>query len=145
MDTTMIKPLTITGDKKLAAQFQKMADEQAMKRVRQRLFYAGELVADHAKGLIMTGSASSGRHVPSRPGEPPKNDTGVLHNNIEVTEPAPLVVEVRSEAPYSEALETGTSKMAARPFMGPSIDAKRDEVVSIINNAMAQAIKRATQ
>ncbi|WP_313393578.1 HK97-gp10 family putative phage morphogenesis protein [Sphingobium yanoikuyae] len=141
----MAKPITITGDKKLAAQFRKMADQATVNRVRKVLVYAGGIVADRAQGSIMANSVSGKRHVASKPGDPPNNDTGILHGNIEVTEPSPLVVEVRSEAPYSAALEFGTSKIEARPFMGPAAIETKGEVVDAINQAIKAEIRRATQ
>ena len=70
------------------------------------------------------------------------NDTGHLKNHIEVTQPGPLRVLVTSNAKYSAALEFGTSKMAARPFMNPAARAKRTEVTMIVRKAVDSAIRR---
>jgi HK97 gp10 family phage protein len=46
---------------------------------------------------------------------------------------------VSANAPYSVALEFGTSKMAARPFMGPATD-KRKEVTDLIQRAVSKVV-----
>lgn len=106
------------------------------------LFTAGEMIAAEAQVSITTGSMSGKNHKPSAPGEPPNNFTGTLAGNIEVTQPEQLKVEVSSSAPYSAALEFGTSKMAARPFMAPAANAKRQDVEKLVAKAVSRAIRR---
>lgn len=105
------------------------------------LFAGGELIQTEAQISITRGATSGKHHVPSKPGEPPNQDTGVLANNIETVQRKPLLVEVSSNAPYSAPLEFGTSRMAARPFMQPARDAKRKEVVALVQKAMNRAVK----
>ncbi len=111
----------------------------ARQRLGQALFAAGELIQVEAQLSITRGAVSGKGHVPSRPGEPPNADTHTLANNIETVQAAPLRVEVTSRAPYSAALEFGTSKMAERPFMRPAANAKRKEVVALVRRAMRKA------
>lgn len=132
----------VTGHQKLVKQFRAVADEAMVSAVSTALFSAGEIVEDKAKGSIMAGSASGKSHVPSKPGEPPNNDTQVLHNNIETVSIAPLLVEVSSNAPYSVPLEMGTSKMAARPFMGPAARESKPEVLALINKAIKAQLRK---
>ena len=62
----------------------------------------------------------------SAAGEYPATDSGFLANNIFVkVAPNGLSGEVESKMNYSAALEFGTSKMAARPFMQPSAERAR--------------------
>lgn len=107
------------------------------------LFAGGELIQVEAQLSITRGSVSGKNHVPSKPGEPPNNDTGVLAGNIETNQISTLVVEVSSNAPYSRPLEFGTSKMAARPFMHPARDAKRKEIVAMCEKAVEVLSKQA--
>lgn len=111
------------------------------RRVGQALFAGGDLIRTEAQISITAGAVSGKGHVPSRPGEPPNNDTGHLANNIEAVQVEPLVVEVSSNAPYSAPLELGTSKMAARPFMAPARDAKRKAVVDLVQQAMDSVVR----
>lgn len=110
-------------------------------RIGQALFAGGELVQTEAQISITRGAVSGKNHVPSAPGEPPNNDTGRLADNIETVQVQPLKVEVSSNAPYSAALELGTSKMEARPFMGPAAQAKKDEVIALVARATAESMK----
>jgi HK97 gp10 family phage protein len=114
----------------------------AEREVSKALFAAGELVQTAAQRSITAGSVSGKGHVPSAPGEPPNNDTGVLANNIETTQPSKLRVRVTSDAPYSAALEFGTSRMSARPFMRPARDKTKAEVKRMVEAAMNRAVKK---
>jgi len=106
------------------------------------MFKAGEHVQDAAQGLIVAGSVSGKNHVPSAPGEPPNANLRTLDKNIETVQITPLKVEVSSNAPYSAALEFGTSKMAARPFMGPAAQMTQEEVRNIVAEGIAQATRK---
>lgn len=117
-----------------------MAGPEKIALVGQALFVGGGMIKAEAQHLITQGAVSGKNHVPSKPGEPPNEDTGHLRSLITVTQPAPLRVRVASNAIYSAALEFGTSKMAARPFMGPAARAKRKEVVALVKKAIDLAI-----
>lgn len=105
------------------------------------LFVGGNRIQVEAQLSITSGAVSGKGHVPSKPGEPPNNDTGVLANNIETVQKGPLLVEVSSNAPYSAAQEFGTSKIAARPFMRPARDKKAPEVVELVTKAMNKIVR----
>lgn len=112
------------------------------REINRLLFAAGEKVAVEAQIAITRGAVSGKNHVPSRPGQPPNNDTGVLANNIEVVNKRPGVVEVSSNAPYSEHLEYGTSKMAARPFMRPTRDKMEKPVRAFVQRGINAIMRR---
>ena len=62
----------------------------------------------------------------SKPGEPPHVDTGTLrrsitHQVVRTGGPTFAVCRVGSNIEYSKWLELGTSRMAARPFLRPSL------------------------
>lgn len=107
------------------------------------LYVAGQMIEIEAELSITAGSVSGKGHVPSKPGEPPNRDSGTLDNNIETHLVGPLKVEVTSNAPYSAALEFGTSKMAARPFMKPAADKKRKEAQALVTKAVRRVNQRA--
>lgn len=114
---------------------------QVKREVGAALFGAGELLATEAQTMITAGAVSGAHHKPSAPGEAPNNDTAVLANNIEVTQPEVLRVEVASRAPYSRHLEYGTSRMAARPFMLPAMHATKREMKKIVAKAVKRALR----
>jgi len=134
-------PSRITGRERVVARLSGLAGEKAIERVGQALYVGGELIRAEAAHLITEGAVSGKNHVPSLPGEPPNEDTGVLRTHIETTQVGPLRVEVSSNAPYAVELEAGTSKMAPRPYMGPATRNKRKEVVAGVRAAVNQATK----
>jgi hypothetical protein len=131
----------ITGRDKVDARLAGLAGAQTVQRVGQALYAGGELIRAEAAHLITEGAVSGKNHVPSLPGEPPNEDTGVLRTHIETTQVAPLRVEVSSNAPYAVPLEAGSSKMGARPYMGPAARRKKKEVIALVRGAVNQAVK----
>ena len=116
----------------------------AVDKVRQvgaALFAAGEIIKADAQVSITTGAVSGANHVPSAPGQPPNEDTGTLRNSIILTQPAPLRVRISANAPYAAFLEFGTSRMAARPFMGPAARKNKKVVRALVANAVKTATK----
>lgn len=111
-------------------------------RIAGQVVYVGsDMIRAHAFRSISAGSVSGKGHVPSAPGEPPNRDTGVLQAHLTNALVGPLTAEVRSDAPYANALEFGTSKMAARPYMRPARDAKRKEIQQLFKEKMGKLVK----
>ena len=131
----------ITGADGVMAKLSGKLGQQAINNVGQALFAGGELIRAEASHMITEGAVSGKGHIPSLPGQPPNEDTGVLRTHIETTQVGPLKVEVSSNAPYAAALEFGTSKMAERPYMRPATARKRKEVVALVRQAVRQATK----
>ena len=132
----------ITGADKINRRLSGMAGQETVQLVGKALFVGGDMIRAEAGRLITEGAVSGRNHVPSAPGSPPNEDSGHLRSHIETTQPAPLRVEVSSNASYSAPLEFGSSRMAARPFMGPAARSKRKEVVAIVEKAVSAAIRR---
>lgn len=83
------------------------------------------------------------KHVASKPGSPPNQDRGTLTRNIRVTMNDDLTADVSSNAPYSAALEFGTSNMAARPFMTPAVEGQRVKHKERMQKAIMRAASHA--
>lgn len=132
----------ITGADKAEQRIRDMASPDKIEQIGKALFAGGEIVKAKAARSITAGAVSGKNHVPSAPGEPPNEDTGTLRRNITVTQVGPLHVRIASNAPYSAFLEYGTSRMAARPFMGPAARASRKEIVKFVGGAVNIAIRR---
>ena len=47
----------------------------------------------------------------------------------------------KKAAPHGHLVENGTSRMAARPFLRPSYDAKRTEAIQAVNARLKEEIK----
>jgi hypothetical protein len=60
-------------------------------------------------------------HYSSQPGEPPNNDSGVLAGYNFAHPTGRFSWEITNDADYALALELGTSRVEARPFMGPAV------------------------
>lgn len=131
----------ITGVENAQGRIRSLSGQQKIELVGQALFAGGEMIKGEAARLITTGAISGKGHIPSKPGEPPNEDTGTLRRNITVTQIGPLHVRVASNAPYSIFLEFGTSKMVARPFMQPAARAKKPEVIALVRKAVTIATR----
>ena len=118
--------------------------ENTAREVLAKLYVAGQRIELDAERSITAGSVSGAGHVPSAPGQPPNADTRLLDGSIETEVQAqmPPTVTVTSKAPYAAALEFGTSKMAARPYMRPATERNRDDVTRLVGEAVSIVVKR---
>lgn len=112
-----------------------------IKAVGRVLYVGADMIRAEAHRSISAGSVSGKGHVPSSPGEPPNRDTGVLQAHLRAALVAPLEAQVTSEAPYASALEFGTSRMEARPFLRPSRDAKAPEIQRLFEVEIDKLVK----
>lgn len=119
----------------------KRMTQRTPQQVSRALYAAGQLIELDAERSITAGAVSGAGHVPSLPGQPPNADTHFLDSNIETEIGGPGLVTVTSKANYSAALEYGTSKMAARPFMRPATERNRKKVVEMVGDAVNITIK----
>lgn len=90
----------------------------------------------------------------SAPSQPPAVDTGTLRNSVQSKPQSVagkgmtsivltgLVAGVNKDARIPRWLEYGTSRMAARPFIAPSIAIVRPNVAKTISYQMQRSIKR---
>ena len=125
------------------------------RRIEANLVIAGEIVATEVRRNIQT-SPRGGRtyvkthpnrtHTASAAGESPATDLGFLVRSIQ-TEPDMQNLRIRilslhSIAPYAKRLEFGdlSAGLAPRPFMFKGLQAKKKQAVSIVKNALNQAI-----
>lgn len=145
--------MPMRGAKAHIRRLQALAGATTQREIGAALFAGGELIQTHAQRSITAGAVSGRGHTPSAPGTPPSNDSGVLANNIETTQPAVTRVLVTSSAPYSAAQEFGADianafgngtavTLPARPFMRPARDAKRQEVQELVEKAMNRAVRK---
>ena len=131
----------VIGARAHAARLRGIRGQDMVRKVGAALFVAGQAIQVEAQLSITRGAVSGKGHVPSAPGQPPNQDTGVLANNIETTQIEDLKVHVSSNAPYAVPLEVGTSKMEARPYMAPAAHAKRKEATQLVRRAVDKAIR----
>jgi len=103
------------------------------KNVNRAVFKSTNLIKNDAVESILRGAKTGETYTKYRPrrthqasaaGEAPASDTGFLASNITMEvnrNNFGAVGTVISSSPYSAALEFGTTKMAARPFLQPAL------------------------
>lgn len=126
----------VTGGEAHLARLARMTGPTAMAEVTRALFVAGNEIEVEAEISITSGAISGAGHVPSRGGEPPNADTHDLDRQIETLVIFPGRVEVQSSSGHAVPLETGTSKMEERPYMGPAARKKRRRVAELVAAAI---------
>ena len=126
------------------------------RRIEANLVIAGEIVATEVRRNIQT-SPRGGRtyvkthpnrtHIASAAGESPATDLGFLVRSIQV-EPdlqnlRVRIISLHSIAPYAKRLEFGdlSAGLAPRPFMFKGLQAKKKQAISIVKNAVNQALR----
>lgn len=105
--------------------------KKAHKQLRVNFDQAGKMLANTMRAMVNVPFPP-----PSAPGEPPHTRSGTLLNSI-VSLPVdkPIGAKVGSIGLGKGAyLEFGTSKMAARPFIWPALQAKKREIVVTIGS-----------
>lgn len=79
-------------------------------------------------------------HTASAPNQPPASDTGFLASQItmdvDVKSNGTVVGQIISSAPYSKALEFGTTQMTERPFMQPALEKNRRKIESMFKKGV---------
>lgn len=100
----------------------RLADRAAEKGLRSALGEAETILKDDILNRAGTGQLY-GNHRASAPGEPPAPDTNTLRTNTNADptlrqDGDDLVGSVVANTDYAAALEKGTERMAARPYLG---------------------------
>lgn len=131
----------VRGAKEHAARLRRLLQAGAVQKIGAALYAGGSQIETDAAISITSGAVSGKGHVPSAPGSPPNADTHLLDRSITTTLVAPLHVQVRADAPYAKALEEGTVRMAARPYMKPALEKNRKAVVDGVRDAVNRIIK----
>lgn len=132
----------ITGQKKHSARLGRMSRE-TKDEVYRALFVGANLITTEAQISITAGAVSGKGHVASAPGEPPNADTGALDSQIESRgDRRAMKTFSESKAPHAVPLEIGTSRMAARPSMGPAARKKRGAVVELVRQAVSRTVRK---
>jgi len=124
--------VTLEGMDELKKAF-KEASETARQKVAEAVARTTLAVHNASVKRIQNGPASGivyelyeprRTHQASTPGEPPMSDTGRLASSMQF-EIDGLTGYVFTPVEYGPYLEFGTSRMAARPFLFPSVEEER--------------------
>ena len=126
------------------------------RRLEANLIIAGEIVATEVRRNIQT-SPRGGKtyvktnpnrtHTASAPNESPATDLGFLVRSIQI-EPElqnlrVRILSIHSIAPYAKRLEYGdlSRGLQPRPFMFKGLQAKKQQAIAIVQNAVNQAVR----
>ena len=133
--------MTMKGRDAHRQRLKRLSGPDVVKAAGRVLYVGADMIRSEAFRSISAGSVSGKGHVPSQPGEPPNRDTGVLQANLKAELVAPLEAQVTSEAPYAAALEFGSSRMEARPYMRPARDKKAGEIQRLFETEIDKLVK----
>lgn len=128
----------VTGAKAHKARLGRIRGGAMVREVGKAVYVAADVLSVDAAISITTGAVSGKNHVPSAPGEPPNADTHQLDRSVHSEKAGPLKARSVADAPHAVDLETGTSKMEARPFMAPAAQRTRPKARRLV----AEAVKR---
>jgi HK97 gp10 family phage protein len=143
--------MTLKNSKNLQKKLDKKLNIDA-KKITLRLITRGtSLVRNTAVESILSGNKSGATrtlynprrtHTASAQGEAPANDTGFLASQISTDvkthQNGEVVGRIISSAPYSKALEFGTTKMMARPFMQPALEKNRRKIRAMFKKGVTK-------
>lgn len=116
--------------------------------VKQYITRGTRLVMNTAKKSIMSGGSGieyskyqpKRTHRASAAGQPPANDTGFLVSQITMkvksNRDGSVEGSIISAAPYSKALEFGTTTMQARPFMHPALKKNERKIKALFQKGI---------
>jgi HK97 gp10 family phage protein len=150
----MSDTMHVQGVDKLVAKLKKL--DGLTPEILGKALFAGALVLEtnvklsmqepkHGRTYARTKSGKS--HTASAPGEAPAIDFGALINSLHARLVSGLSgpeAEVFTNAEYGKALEFGTSKMRARPFMRPAAD-KREPILEAVRVVASRLIEEAAK
>ena len=140
--------MKFTDPKKLQAHLDKRATTIAKKNVVNVVTRATMMVQNTAKKSISKGGTGQlyqkyeprRSHRASAPNQPPATDTGFLISQItmdvDVKTNGSVVGQIISSAPYSKALEYGTTNMTARPFMQPALQKNKRKIENLFKKGI---------
>jgi HK97 gp10 family phage protein len=142
--------VTLTGDKEMKKAFRAF-ENKSEDAFTKAMNISAQTIRTAAIRLIMKGARSGAQYTVggktaqrSAPGEPPKSDTGHLVANIDATIDADGGgATVGTNVDYGLWLEVGTSKMAARPWLMPSFEMLKPEIIKRFQNVIAKTAKKA--
>ena len=144
---------SLFGKDSLISKLERLPQE-INKSVKRAVIESALLVETEAKRSIQRGPKSGKiykrggvTHQASAPGEAPATDTGVLVGSVSHrVKRDGFEAEVGTNVKYGAHLEFGTSKMAARPWLQPALEANRDKItkriITEVNKALNDTAKR---
>lgn len=110
--------MTITGSDELRRNLKRLQGAQRLQAQKNGLAAGASIVEAYAKMVVPV-------------------DTGALKNSIMVDEVTPTQATIAPHTEYAAAVEFGTSRQAAQPYMRPAIDQHDREIVKAVEDNVA--------
>ena len=133
--------MTLKNSKRLQQKLDKKLNVDAKKNTLRLITRGTSLVRNTAVDSILRGNKSGvtrtlynprRTHTASAQGEAPASDTGFLASqitiNVQTRANGEVVGQIISSAPYSKALEFGTTNMMPRPYMQPALEKNKRKI-----------------
>jgi len=83
---------------------------------------------------------NGGTYIASAPGEPPASRTSTLMGSFRPIQADPNVAAIETSVPYAPLLESGTSRMAARPYKERIVEQAGPAIEQIMNEPFSVSI-----
>ncbi len=138
----MSASFTLTGDRELSRQLAGLSRAARGEALKHALISGALLLRNDAKGRApyRTGNLRRSLHVGGEGVEAGTTGTDI---GGQVVGPDYAEVVVGTNVEYAIFLELGTSRMAARPYLRPAVDAQRGAVAREIADALRDLLRRA--
>jgi hypothetical protein len=134
----------VTGQKAHKARLKRLRSPAMRAEVGKAVYAAADYLSTEAALSITNGAVSGAGHIASAPGEPPNADTHDLDRSIHTERESQLLALSVADSDHAVPLEVGTSKMAARPFMGPAAAKTRPKAQRLVQAAVRIVAKGGT-
>lgn len=130
--------VTITGAKELQAKLAKLPKKVANKIQRQGIRKGAKIIQEEARRLVPRKSGLLRKSIKVR--VPKKKRRGEIIISVQTGS----LGDFKGKSFYGAFVEYGTSKMAARPFMRPAADNKKQAATDAIVQSIREGIREAT-
>jgi HK97 gp10 family phage protein len=103
------------------------------------------MIGDQLMDVIMTGVKKAGILVQGRAKKATPVDTGLLRNSLsertQRVDDVTVLGQIGTNVEYAPNVEFGTSKQRAQPYLGPTLQESKTDVVRIVQKAMKEALQ----
>ncbi|WP_303758350.1 HK97 gp10 family phage protein [Sphingobium yanoikuyae] len=136
--------VAITGQKAHKARLKRIRGAAMRAEVGKAIYVAADYLSTEAALSITNGAVSGKNHVASAPGDPPNADTHDLDRSIHTERESQLVALTVADSDHAAAMEFGTSRVAARPYMQPAAAKTRPKAQRLVQAAVRHVVKGGT-
>jgi hypothetical protein len=134
----------VTGQKAHKARLKRIRGAPMRAEVGKAIYVAADYLSTEAALSITNGAVSGANHVASAPGEPPNADTHDLDRSIHTERESQLVALTVADSDHAAAMEFGTSRVAARPYMQPAAAKTRPKAQRLVQEAVKRVSRGGT-